>query len=71
MATPPGEDVWNSYKELRSTVWNYLNHKSKSELPATDLENILMRHKPNFATLLQNPVSLIALLKYVRAMDQI
>lgn len=58
MATPPGEDVWNSYKELRSTVWTYLNQKLKSELPATDFENILMRHKPNFVTLLQNPVSL-------------
>lgn len=57
MAHKSPEDVWNSYKELKTIVWNYLNQGAESDLPSADLENILRRHKHNFFSLLQNPVS--------------
>ncbi|KAL1493157.1 hypothetical protein ABEB36_011268 [Hypothenemus hampei] len=49
------EDVWNSYKDLKDTVWKYLHQSPESDLPAADFENILKKHKQTFFLLLQNP----------------
>ncbi|XP_066259964.1 nuclear pore complex protein Nup205 [Euwallacea similis] len=55
MALAQTEDIWHSYKELKSIVWKYLNQELGSDLPSADFENILRRHKQNFFNLLQNP----------------
>ncbi|XP_019753417.1 nuclear pore complex protein Nup205 [Dendroctonus ponderosae] len=55
MSLIPTEDVWNSLKELRTTVWKYLNQPHESDLPSADFENILRKHKQHFFNLLHNP----------------
>ncbi|KAF7266032.1 hypothetical protein GWI33_020609 [Rhynchophorus ferrugineus] len=55
MAVNTSDDLWNSYKELKGVVWKYLNQSPGSDLPSSDFENILRRHKQTFFSLLQNP----------------
>nr|XP_023028038.1 nuclear pore complex protein Nup205 [Leptinotarsa decemlineata] len=48
------EDLWISYKELKGTVWKYLNHSQEQET-TVELENTLRKHKQSFFSLLQCP----------------
>ena len=54
---PAGTNLWSPFKELYITVNAALSNK----LPDAyyELENVLRKHKPDFISLLQNPVSCI------------
>ncbi len=55
----PGARMWTPFKELHHTVEAAVLRKQPDAIQ--DLEKILKKHKPDFLSLLQNPVSVIAM----------
>ncbi|CAG9760402.1 unnamed protein product [Ceutorhynchus assimilis] len=55
MDPSPSNEGWNSYKELKTMVWKYLNQKPDSNLPFMDFENVLCKYKEDFFALLEYP----------------
>lgn len=51
--------VWAPFKELAAAVTLAVSQRQPEG--AYDLENVLKRHKPDFAALLKNPVSELTL----------
>lgn len=49
------EDMWTPYKELYKSIET--NLVRDTQVPSSELEQILRKYKQNFFNLLQNPVS--------------
>ena len=47
--------MWSSFKELNRTVELAIQRRQQDAIQ--DLEVVLRKHKPDFVSLLQNPVS--------------
>ena len=55
--------MWTPFKELHHTVESAVLRKQPDAMQ--DLEKILKKHKPDFLSLLQNPVSRLWLLGFI------
>ena len=55
--------MWTPFKELHHTVEAAVLRKQPDAIQ--DLEKILKKHKPDFLSLLQNPVSSKLILRYL------